>query len=134
MQKGHQLEFPCQSCDHSINFSIFSLNKNKNILTCSNCQKEYSFGDEILLRQLTKFEKLCVQLQESEEILSNTSVGVDVGNKQVTIPYKLLLTRLNTQLELDIGGTPCTITFRIEPTVDVKQKDHYENLEGVLKK
>src|SRR3989338_1237087 len=106
MQKGHNLEFTCQECQHPIAFSIFHLNETDHTVTCAECHKKYSFDDEIFLRQLNKFVKLCEQIHESEEILGNTSVGVDVGPNHVTIPYKLLLTRLSSSLDLMIGNTP----------------------------
>ncbi len=118
MQKGHVLEFHCQSCQHPVQFSVFSLDKDNHCIGCQSCQKKYLFNDETLLRQLRKFEGLCRQLIESEEILSQTSVGVDLGSHHVKVPYKLLLTRLNSSLELIIGSEPTTITFRIEPLSD----------------
>lgn len=117
MQKGRFLQFGCQECQHPIQFSVFELEKAKE-LKCAGCGMTYNFADEVLRRQLAKFEKLCEQIRASEEILSNTSVGVSVGEKEVKIPYKLLLSRLNSTLDLMVGDRPLTITFRIEPAVD----------------
>lgn len=119
MQKGHFLHFPCQSCDSEVSFSIFDLAEKKGLVTCHQCQLGYDFGHEDLLRQLHKFANLCAQIHESEEILSNTSVGVYVGEKEVKIPFKILLSRLNSKLDLMIGSHPLTITFRIEPAKDL---------------
>lgn len=119
MQKGQQLVIHCQSCQSAVSFSIFGLSERGNVIECQNCGKKYSFHDETLLRQLEKFEKLCRQIQESEEILGTTSVGIDVGGQHVAIPFKLLLTRLNSTLDLMIGGQPCKILFRIEPKQDI---------------
>lgn len=127
MQKGHNLEFLCQECQHPITFSVFHLNETDHAVTCSECQKKYSFNDETLLRQLNKFVKLCEQIHESEEILGDTSVGVDVGVHHVTIPYKLLLTRLSSSLDLMIGSQPFKIQFRIEPIEEIshqKERSH----------
>jgi hypothetical protein len=117
MQKGHYLQFCCQSCQHPIQFSVFELEKSAGI-SCSKCNLLYDFMDDELLRQLRKFENLCRQIQLSEEILSNTSVGIFIGDREVKIPYKLLLTRLNSNLDLMVGDRPLTITFRIEPVID----------------
>lgn len=117
MQKGHFLQFSCQCCQHPIQFSVFDLQKD-NQIKCSECGTSFDFNDETLLRQLRKFESLCRQIQISEEILSNTSVGIYVADREVKIPYKLLLTRLNSTLDLMVGDRPLTITFRIEPTID----------------
>lgn len=119
MQRGQHLEITCQSCQCPVRFSIFFLEETGNVIECKECGKKYGFNDETLLRQLDKFEKLCRQIHESEEILGNSSVGIDVGNNHVTIPFKLLLTRLNSSLELIIGEKPCKIVFRIEPRCDI---------------
>lgn len=124
MQKGHNLQFCCQSCQNIIPFSVFELEKQCQI-RCGSCGLSYNFGDEGLKRQLTKFENLCRQIQASEEILSNTSVGIFIGNKEIKIPYKLLLSRLNSTLDLMIGERPLTITFRIEPTLDTPPLSNY---------
>lgn len=119
MQKGHVLEFSCQSCKSSVCFSIFDLDKNEGEIPCSECSLVYDFGDEDLKRQLKKFEGLCRQIQQSEEILSNTSIGIHIGDREVKIPFKLLLTRLNSTLDLMVDDKPLTIVFRIEPTRDL---------------
>lgn len=119
MQKKHKLQFSCLTCKSSICFSIFELDNDNNQISCQQCKKKYVFSDEVLKRQLKKFEALCRQIIDSEEILSNTAVGIDVGEHQVKIPYKLLLTRLSSTLDLIIGDQPITISFRIEPLRDL---------------
>jgi hypothetical protein len=126
MQKGHNLSFNCQSCQTPLRFSVFEIEKQP-VLTCLHCEKKYSFSEETLLRQLKKFDALCRQIVESEEILSNTSVGIDIGEHHVQIPYKLLLARLNSSLELRIGHSPLTINFRIEPAKDLPAFNAYTN-------
>lgn len=118
MQKGKTLEFHCLSCKSPIAFSIFEVEKHPDI-ACPHCEKKYQFNDETLLRQLKKFEALCRQIRESEEILGSSSVGIDVGSKQVKVPFKLLLTRMSSCLDLSIGGSPLTISFRFEPIHDI---------------
>ncbi|MEC7838408.1 MAG: hypothetical protein VX777_00040 [Chlamydiota bacterium] len=122
MQKGHTLEINCTKCSSKISFSLFSLKEKNHMISCPNCENKFHFEDPTLLRQLEKFEKLCLQLLESEEILSNTAVGINVGNNHVKIPYKLLLTRLSSTLDLQIGDQPCSIAFRIEPALDLKDE------------
>jgi DNA-directed RNA polymerase subunit RPC12/RpoP len=121
MQKGRLLEFCCVSCKQKICFSIFELDHKEHI-DCPECNKKYALNDETLKRQLQKFAALCSQIQESEEILSNTSVGVNVGSQCVKVPYKLLLTRLNSSLDLIIGDTRVEISFRLEPLVDLPKR------------
>lgn len=117
MQKGHTLHFKCLSCGAQVHFSIFDLQNHK-ALPCEVCAKKYVFSDPILIRQLQQFEALCKQIHASQEILGNASIGIDVGEHHVKVPYKLLLTRLSSSLELNMDGHPVTIVFRIEPTKD----------------
>jgi DNA-directed RNA polymerase subunit RPC12/RpoP len=118
MQRGHTLEFNCQKCSKPVPFSIFQLEENPEIL-CDHCRKRYLFEDGALKRQLQKFEALCRQIRDSEEILSQTAVGIDVNGHQVKIPFKLLLTRLSSCLNLSIGGQSLMIHFRFEPMNDL---------------
>ena len=117
MQKGHTLYFKCISCDAPVRFSVLDLSENSST-ACPECGKLYAFTDVTLVRQIKKFEALCRQIHESEEILGNANVGVDVGEHHVKVPYKLLLTRLSSSLDLNIEGKKISITFRIEPTKD----------------
>jgi len=119
MQKGHLLEFNCISCQEPVSFSVFHLSQSECPVNCKNCNKKYAFTDETLKRQLKKFAALCLQIIDSEEILGQAAIGIDVHEHHVKIPYKLLLTRLNSSLELKIGNQPVTIIFRIEPLKDI---------------
>jgi len=114
-QKRGLLQFKCLSCQTPVLFSIFELDGQNALLTCDECNRKYSFQDEALLRQIKKFEALCKQIIDSEEILSNTAVGIDIGEHHVKIPYKLLLTRLNSTLDLMVGDQTFSISFRVEP-------------------
>lgn len=120
MQKFKMLQFSCQSCQHPVCFSVFELEGRDALINCSQCTKKYAFHDEALKRQIKKFEALCRQIQDSAEILSNTAVGIDVGEHHVKIPYKLLLTRLSSTLDLMIGNQPVSIAFRFEPLRDLQ--------------
>jgi hypothetical protein len=119
ISQKNQLEFHCQQCKHPISLPIFQLELESQVqpwtISCSHCQKKYLFQDETLKRQLKKFAALCQQLQDSEEILGQTAVGIDVGEHRVKVPYKLLLTRLNSLLELRIGEEDFSFVFRVEP-------------------
>jgi len=115
MQKGHNLQFNCLCCGAPVRFSIFELDSQA-VLNCEECQKKYAFNDPTLVRQVKKFEALCRQIHDSEEILGHASVGVDVGEHHVKVPYKLLLTRLSSSLDLNMNGSPISIAFRSEPT------------------
>ncbi len=118
MQKGHNLQFHCLSCNQPVKFSIFELEKDEKPISCNQCDKKYAFNDEVLLRQLKHFTALCRQIHESQEILGECSVGIDVGEHHVKVPYKILLTRFNSILDLKVGEQPISIQFRLEPIQD----------------
>jgi hypothetical protein len=122
MQKGHYLQLNCKSCENPICFSIFGLNKPHLSLRCDNCEKQYVIDDETLLRQLKLFEALCTQIHESQEILGNANVGIDIGEHHVKVPFKLLLTRLNSCLDLVVGDEPLSIMFRFDSLQDINPK------------
>lgn len=125
MRKKNTLQFNCQRCKEPISFSVFDLDSHDGLISCSKCNRKYMFNDETLKRQLRKFEALCRQILDSEEILSHTSVGIDVGEHHIKVPYKLLLTRLTSTLDLTIGSEPISIAFRFEPLTDLpKGKNH----------
>lgn len=115
MQKGYNLQFSCLCCSSPVRFSIFELDSHA-ALNCQECSKTYAFTDPVLIRQVKKFEALCRQIHESEEILGQASIGVDVGEHHVKVPYKLLLTRLSSCLDLHMNGNVVSIAFRSEPT------------------
>lgn len=119
MQKGHNLQFDCQGCKKPVRFSVFELEQSRAHIHCPHCQKTYAFSDATLIRQIKKFEALCRQIRDSEEILSHTAVGIDIADRHIKVPYKLLLTRLSSCLDLVIGNQPVSILFRIEPAKDL---------------
>jgi hypothetical protein len=121
MQVGHQLEFDCLKCRQPLHFSVLNVQTLDKPLICSHCQKAYQFDEPKLLRQLKQFEALCREIHKSEEILGETAIAINVGPHEVQFPYKLLLTRFNSTLKLNIEGQSVTIVFRIEPLKDVKE-------------
>lgn len=119
MQKGHLLSFKCRGCQEPVHFSILEIRSKKGVITCASCGATYALGDPVLRRQIEKFEALCRQIADSEEILSNASVGIDLNGHQVRIPYRILLTRLNSKLDLVVDDEKLSIEFRLEPRADV---------------
>lgn len=122
MQVGNQLEFHCIHCKTPVYFSVLESETFHSCISCSHCNKQYSFDDNTILRHLQLFEKLCLQIHESKEILGNTHVAVSVGSQEVKIPYKILLSRLNSVIELKIEGQIIQIKFRIEPVQVLEEK------------
>jgi len=103
----------CFSCDQPIEFNLLDLDK---VVACPKCSKKHALSDESLKRQLKKFQALCLQIKDAEEILGNAEICVEVGKEKVKIPFKLLLTRLKSTLNLQVGDKKLAITFRTEPT------------------
>lgn len=111
--KGENLHFHCLECQQEVAFCL--LQKQPIDLLCSSCGTLYELKDETLLHQLQLFDSLCRQIHACQEILAVTEVGVRVGSQEVRIPYRLLLSRLNPCLKLQLNGLSLNISFRIEP-------------------
>ena len=122
MQVGHNLQFNCLSCEQPVLFSVLEENNTEGLIVCPHCQKKYAFGTSgTILRHLRQFEALCRQIHASEEILGNTAVAIDIGPHHVRVPYRLLLTRLSSVIELTIGDRKISIAFRLEPLRDIPE-------------
>lgn len=120
MAKRESLQFVCVECQAPIGFSPLEVETFSGVVVCPNCKKKYRFDDETLLRHLRQFESLCREIHASKEILGNTSIAVDVGTHHVKVPFNILLTRMSSVLELAIGDKKTTISFRVEPLLDVQ--------------
>ena len=121
MQIGHKLQFNCLKCSHTIHFSVLAFDKHQQPIVCSHCEKKYVFDDATILKHLKQFEALCHQIYASRDILGSTNIAVNVGSHEVKIPYKILLTRLSSTIELIIENQKVDIKFRIEPSRDVPE-------------
>ena len=112
--KKSVFQIPCLHCKHPVSFALFELEK-ECVIECSHCKKKYAIGDQTLKRQLAQFARLCREIRASEEILGSSSIAVDVGPHSVKIPFKILLTRLQSTLDLKIGSERVSVVFRTEP-------------------
>jgi hypothetical protein len=121
MQVGNKLEFNCLECNEPITFSLLSPKTCGEILSCTKCRKQYVFDDKTILQHLLQFEALCQQIHDSQDILGNTSVAVEIGSHEVRIPFKILLTRLSSVMQLKIGEENLDIKFRVEPIKDIQE-------------
>ena len=115
MSEDGNIEFECvkDDCTEVVGFSLREVEKGSKIV-CSACKKEYHL-DRSLVDKLKSFEQLVQAVKSSRDILGNTSVGVTVDKRTVKIPYRLLLTRMTTMLDLKIGDQSLTFRFRVEP-------------------
>lgn len=115
MEKAGKIEFRCieKKCDGLITLSILDIEKNSAIM-CPECNNEYTFNKD-LIEKIKKFVNLIYTVRDSVDILGNTDIAIDVKGHSVHIPYRLLLTRLNTLLRLKIGDEEINFKFRVEP-------------------
>jgi len=103
-------------CNNQVPFPLHTIEAQLPcIATCSHCGKKYGIESGTVSRQIGLFVALCRQLKKSEEIFSSASVAVAVGPHEVKVPFKLLLSRLRSTLDLDIGGSKVTFSYRTEP-------------------
>ena len=110
---AHHIEFECISCGNMIAFSILSMGDDSG-LTCSKCGKQYRFNKD-LLDKIRRFEKLLVAVHDVKDMLESASIAIAVKDEEVKVPYRLLLTRLNTLLKLSVNGKDLTFRFRVDP-------------------
>lgn len=119
MQVGHNLQIHCEGCKAAILFSVLDPEEFNGGISCPTCKMKYTFDDKTLLRHLQQFEALCRQIYASQEILGGTSIAIDVGSHHVKVPFNILLTRLTSVIDLDIGGRKFSVAFRVDPLKDV---------------
>jgi hypothetical protein len=119
VQKGKELEFNCPACKSAVAFSPIELEKKGFKCACHSCNRLFLFDDPQLKADLKSFSALCYAIKNAERILGDVSVGVDVGQQQIKIPYKLLLTRLNPHLKIRVGEELVEIHFRMEPLKEI---------------
>ena len=120
MTNQGSFQLDCIDCKAPVVFSLADLDTQPAFVCCTSCNKKYGLGEDPLKRQLKKFAALCKQIQDSQEILGDASVVVEVGSQSVQVPFKLLLSRLKSTLNLQVGKTRLCITFRVEPTAPQK--------------
>lgn len=113
--KDSMIEFRCvnDECKEILSFSILKVDDSTRV-KCPGCGREYAFNEE-LRGKFKKFAGLVEAVREAEDILGQTNVGLDIQGHSVRVPYRILLTRMNTFLTLDIGGTKFNFRLRVEP-------------------
>ena len=65
--------------------------------------------------KLERLRELIVAVMNAEDILGDINVAVTTGAGDVKIPYRLLLTRMNSIITLNVGDRKVDFHFRIEP-------------------
>ena len=105
----------CTQCESLVSIPYRPTAKLPWIVRCSGCGKQFGIESGTIAKQIKLFVGLCQQLKASEEILSNAAIDVTVCSTEVKIPFKLLLTRLKSTLDLDVDGKKISISSRTEP-------------------
>ncbi|MCF7853864.1 MAG: hypothetical protein K9N51_03630 [Candidatus Pacebacteria bacterium] len=119
-QKLHAVvDFVClnQECGAVVKFDVLGLQRSKGKVVCPECRREYHF-DRSFLDKLQRLRKLIFAVRDAEDILGDINVAVTTPMGEVKVPYRLLLTRLNTTITIGVGGTQVDFNFRIEPLSD----------------
>ncbi|MBR5624011.1 hypothetical protein IKW72_03260 [bacterium] len=117
---AHKIELNCVGCGHSVEFSLLDLNPETK-LVCKECGKTYAFTPE-LADQIKRFSELLSTVYACRDLLGQASIGVKVKDKEITVPYQLLLTRLNSLLSLKVNDQEMTFRFRVDPTAIFDKK------------
>jgi hypothetical protein len=112
---GFSINVHCTHCDSLVCIPYHPTKKLPWIAKCPGCGKQFGIESPTIARQVKLFIDLCQQIKASEEILANAAIAVTVGSTEVKIPFRLLLTRLKTSLDLDVGGKKLSVFTRIEP-------------------
>jgi hypothetical protein len=110
---GFSIEMHCTECGSLLSIPYRPTAKLPWITRCATCNKQFGIESGTIARQIKLFVGLCQQLKASEEILANATIAV--GPTEVKIPFRLLLTRLKSTLDLDIDGKKISIASRTEP-------------------
>ncbi len=112
-----QMDFLCveSECTGVVKFNLMDCTSPDFQVLCPKCHRPYEFSAE-LHDKLTKLMNLIVALRESESILGDCNVAVNVPGGEVKLPYAMLLTRLNTMITLELGDKKVDFHLWIEPT------------------
>jgi hypothetical protein len=116
MQLRAAVDFVCldDDCDSIIKFNVMDLEGSKGRITCPECRREYHFS-RAFLDKLQRLRTLIMAVRGAEDMLGDINVAVTTPMGEVKVPYRLLLTRLNTIISLDVDGRRIDFNFRIEP-------------------
>ena len=109
--------FKCSSCDCGgfVNFTLADVSEKGFQAVCPECYRPYEL-DEELCSKLGRMLKLVTVIRESEDLLGDAVISVNVAGGSVQIPYAMMLTRLNTVITLDLGDSKTDFHLRVEPS------------------
>ena len=112
-----KIDFRCltEDCTGVIEFNLREIADRDFQAVCPVCHRAYAL-DAALRDKLERMMKLIEALRNSEDILGDSVVSVNVAGGEVRVPYALLLTRLNTLITLNLGDTPTDFHLWVEPS------------------
>lgn len=115
MAANQKIEFYCpkKNCPGVLSFFLKDIS-DSSPPTCPECGKSYPLP-RAAVDKLKILDDLQAAVRKARPILGDTSVGVEVGNERVRIPYYLLLTRMSTELALNFAGEGIDFHFVINP-------------------
>lgn len=107
-----KIDFDCQGsdCDNNIQFDLMGLKESNGLIVCPSCHSPYQF-DKQFLSKLEQLRNLVIAVHAAEDIIDDTKVAVTTANGEVKLPYRLLLTRMNTIITIQ----GIDFNFRVEP-------------------
>lgn len=110
------LDFDCiaDDCGETIKFNLMALKENDGLVTCDCCHRPYKFDNKFLTK-LEKLRALVMAVRDAEDIIDDCKVAVATPGHEVKLPYRLLLTRLNTLISLKVSDKVVDFNFRVEP-------------------
>ncbi len=132
MAHGFSIQIHCTHCGTLVSIPYRPSAKLPWISRCSGCNKQFGIDSSTIARQMKLFVGLCQQLKASEEILANAAIAVTVGSIEVKIPFRLLLTRLKSTLDLEVDGKKISIASRTEPLKIGEAFANEESIESTL--
>ena len=112
-----KIDFCCltENCTGVVEFNLREIADKDFQAVCPVCHRAYAL-DAALQDKLERMMKLIEALRNSEDILGDSVVSVNVAGGEVRVPYALLLTRLNTLITLNLGGKPTDFHLWVEPS------------------
>ena len=110
------VDFDCieEDCGSTIKFNLLELSGDTKNIACTNCHRIYEFEKDFIAK-LEKLRVLILSVRDAEDILDDCDVAIVTPAGEVKLPYRLLLTRLNTLISLDCHGKKLMFNFRVEP-------------------
>ncbi|MCJ8332106.1 MAG: hypothetical protein HRT89_09545 [Lentisphaeria bacterium] len=111
------VDFQCIDCAETIDFNLMTLQENDGQVSCKHCHRPFKFSKKFQ-EKLLKLRQLIVAIREAEDIIDDCNVSVTTAIDNVKVPYRLLLTRMNTLISLKVSNKVIDFNFRIEPLND----------------